>query len=163
MSSAGFEAFELLRPNDEREVCLVVTRWRSEEDFQAWVSGPDFAAGHSQHREGAWSAPPARWVDVLELEGPAAEPMADDYHRVLDHMTIRVRATRRRRGRFAAALALLGFGIVADYGGDQGIAFRPVGPGRLRDRPRGRSPAGRCTWRSSPPPVGGPATSTCSA
>ena len=29
----GFEAFELLRPNDERSVCLVVTRWRSEEDF----------------------------------------------------------------------------------------------------------------------------------
>jgi heme-degrading monooxygenase HmoA len=47
----GFEGFELLRPNDEREVCLVVTRWRSEDDFRAWVTGPDFVAGHSQHRE----------------------------------------------------------------------------------------------------------------
>jgi heme-degrading monooxygenase HmoA len=47
----GFEAFELLRPNDEREQCLVVTRWRSEEDFQAWLKSADFAAGHSQHRE----------------------------------------------------------------------------------------------------------------
>lgn len=46
----GFEAFELLRPNDDRELCLVVTRWRSEEDFLAWVKSPDFAAGHSQHR-----------------------------------------------------------------------------------------------------------------
>ncbi len=27
-SAPGFEGFELLRPNDEREVCLVVTRWR---------------------------------------------------------------------------------------------------------------------------------------
>lgn len=47
----GFEAFELLRPNDGREICLVVTRWRSEEDFQAWLNSADFSAGHSQHRE----------------------------------------------------------------------------------------------------------------
>ncbi|MGH2897103.1 MAG: antibiotic biosynthesis monooxygenase family protein [Solirubrobacteraceae bacterium] len=73
-SAAGFEAFELLRPNDDREVCLVLTRWRSEEDFGAWVAGADFAAGHAQHRSGGpigtaselWS------FDVLELEGPAA-------------------------------------------------------------------------------------------
>ncbi len=48
----GFEGFELLRPNDERDVCLVLTRWRSEEDFQAWVAGRDFAAGHAQQRSG---------------------------------------------------------------------------------------------------------------
>jgi heme oxygenase (mycobilin-producing) len=48
----GFESFELLRPNDGRDLCLVLTRWRSEEDFKAWVSGPDFAAGHAQHRAG---------------------------------------------------------------------------------------------------------------
>ena len=47
----GFESFDLLRPNDERNLCLVVTRWRSEEDFMNWVKSPDFAAGHSQHRE----------------------------------------------------------------------------------------------------------------
>ena len=72
-SAEGFEAFELLRPNDDREVCLVLTRWRSEEDFRAWVSGADFKAGHAQHRSGGpvgtsseiWS------FDVLELEGPA--------------------------------------------------------------------------------------------
>jgi heme-degrading monooxygenase HmoA len=73
-SAEGFESFELLRPNDDREVCLVLTRWRSEEDFRAWVSGPDFAAGHAQHRSGGpvgtgseiWS------FDVLETEGPPA-------------------------------------------------------------------------------------------
>ena len=37
--------------NDDREQCLVVTRQRSEEDFQAWLKSADFAAGHSQHRE----------------------------------------------------------------------------------------------------------------
>ncbi len=73
-SAPGFEAFELLRPNDEREVCLVLTRWRSEEDFRAWVASADFSAGHSQHREGGpigtsselWS------FDVLEREEPPA-------------------------------------------------------------------------------------------
>lgn len=72
-SAEGFESFLLLRPNDDRDVCLVLTRWRSEEDFQAWVSGPDFKAGHAQHRQGGpigtaseiWS------FDVLESEGPA--------------------------------------------------------------------------------------------
>ena len=71
-SAEGFEAFELLRPNDDREVCLVLTRWRSEQDFQAWLNGPDFRAGHAGHRQGGpvgtaselWS------FDVLELEGP---------------------------------------------------------------------------------------------
>jgi len=73
-SATGFEAFELLRPNDDREVCLVVTRWRSEEDFRDWVAGPDFAAGHAQHRsDGPVGTGSELWsFDVLELEGPAA-------------------------------------------------------------------------------------------
>jgi heme-degrading monooxygenase HmoA len=67
----GFEAFELLRPNDERNVCLVITRWRSEEDFQAWVKSADFAAGHSQHRErGPVGTDSEIWsFDVLEAKG----------------------------------------------------------------------------------------------
>ncbi|HEX6388996.1 MAG TPA: antibiotic biosynthesis monooxygenase [Solirubrobacteraceae bacterium] len=64
----GFEEFQLLRPNDERDVCLVLTRWRSEEDFQAWVASADFAAGHSQHRErGPIGSASELWsFDVLE-------------------------------------------------------------------------------------------------
>ncbi len=71
-SAAGFESFELLRPNDDREVCLVITRWRSEEDFQAWVAGADFRAGHAQHREeGPVGTASELWsFDVLEREGP---------------------------------------------------------------------------------------------
>jgi len=77
-SAIGFEAFELLRPNDEREVCLVVTRWRSEEDFQAWVSSLVFAAGHSQHRkDGPVGTSSELWsFDVLETEGPPASHAA---------------------------------------------------------------------------------------
>ncbi len=72
-SAEGFERFQLLRPNDDRDVCLVITQWESEDAFRAWMSGPDFRAGHARHREGGpvgtgselWS------FDVLETEAPA--------------------------------------------------------------------------------------------
>jgi heme-degrading monooxygenase HmoA len=71
-AAPGFEGFELLRPNDDREVCLVITRWRSEQDFRAWVSGRDFAAGHAQHRgKGPVGTGSELWsFDVLERELP---------------------------------------------------------------------------------------------
>src|SRR4029077_5259498 len=47
--SPGFEAFELLRPADDRDVFLVYTRWATEEDFQAWMSSAAFGEGHRQH------------------------------------------------------------------------------------------------------------------
>lgn len=43
-SSDGFEWFELLRPVEGTDQYLVYTRWRSEEDFQRWMSGPMQAA-----------------------------------------------------------------------------------------------------------------------
>jgi heme-degrading monooxygenase HmoA len=49
----GFEGFELLKPTDDRTTWLVVTRWKDEESFQAWVSSPAFAHGHRS--EGARS------------------------------------------------------------------------------------------------------------
>jgi heme-degrading monooxygenase HmoA len=72
--TAGFESFELLRPNDDRQVCLVLTRWRSEEDFQAWVSSPDFGAGHAQQRrDGPVGTASEIWsFDVLETTAPPA-------------------------------------------------------------------------------------------
>ncbi|GAA3474376.1 MULTISPECIES: antibiotic biosynthesis monooxygenase family protein [Nonomuraea] len=47
-SSDGFEWFELLRPVEGTDTYLVYTRWRSEEDFQAWQSSRAFQAGHAQ-------------------------------------------------------------------------------------------------------------------
>jgi heme oxygenase (mycobilin-producing) len=69
--AVGFEGFELLRPNDEREVCLVLTRWRSEDDFKAWFASRDFEAGHSQHRDqGPVGTASEVWsFDVLERKG----------------------------------------------------------------------------------------------
>lgn len=42
----GFEGFELLRPTDDRQTWLVVTRWRDRAAFEAWVASPAFAHGH---------------------------------------------------------------------------------------------------------------------
>ena len=79
----GFEGFELLRPSDKRGVWLVVTRWRDEESFRAWVSSPAFAHGHrgegerAHHRPGRDEpAPPVGvhselWsYDVVDLPPP---------------------------------------------------------------------------------------------
>ena len=45
-NQAGFEGFELLKPTDDRTTWLVVTRWRDEDAFNAWVSSPAFGHGH---------------------------------------------------------------------------------------------------------------------
>lgn len=48
----GFEGFELLKPTDDRTTWLVITRWRDEDAFQAWVNSPAFAHGHRQQADG---------------------------------------------------------------------------------------------------------------
>jgi heme-degrading monooxygenase HmoA len=60
----GFEGFELLKPTDDRSVWLVVTRWRDEESFQAWVNSPAFAHGHRSAAERAGGEAPQRPVGV---------------------------------------------------------------------------------------------------
>ena len=52
-SAEGFEGFELLKPADDRTTWLVVTRWRDEESFKAWVRSPAFAHGHRSAAERA--------------------------------------------------------------------------------------------------------------
>src|SRR4029450_7862895 len=47
--SPGFEAFELLRPSDDKDTFLVYTRWSSQADFDAWVNSPAFEHGHKGH------------------------------------------------------------------------------------------------------------------
>lgn len=51
----GFEGFELLKPTDGRQQWLVITRWRDDAAFDAWVASPAFAHGH-RGTEGAGSS-----------------------------------------------------------------------------------------------------------
>lgn len=55
----GFEGFELLKPTDDRTTWLVVTRWRDEPAFQAWLSSPAFAHGHRSQTERQGGEAPA--------------------------------------------------------------------------------------------------------
>lgn len=48
----GFEGFELLRPTDERTTWLVVTHWRDEDAFQAWVGSSAFRDQHQARPAG---------------------------------------------------------------------------------------------------------------
>jgi heme-degrading monooxygenase HmoA len=66
----GFEAFELLRPVDDRATYLVYTRWRSEDDFQAWVNSPAFQHGHKSHnKSGPVGTASELWsFDVIQHE-----------------------------------------------------------------------------------------------
>jgi heme-degrading monooxygenase HmoA len=67
-NSDGFEWFELvLRPVEGTDKYLVYTRWRSEADFQSWMSGPMQAA----HRAGGDSA-----KEGAERPGPASSDSA---------------------------------------------------------------------------------------
>ncbi len=55
----GFEGFELLKPTDKRLTWLVVTRWRDEEAFDAWVNSPAFGHGHRSESERSGGDAPA--------------------------------------------------------------------------------------------------------
>jgi heme oxygenase (mycobilin-producing) len=53
----GFESFELLRPTDGTDRYLVVTRWRDQEAFEAWMSSMAFQQGHARSQADGEGAP----------------------------------------------------------------------------------------------------------
>ena len=53
----GFRGFELLRPTDDRDTWLVVTRWDTEEHFLDWTRSSAFAEGHRAALETARERP----------------------------------------------------------------------------------------------------------
>ncbi len=55
----GFEGFELLKPTDGRTTWLVVTRWRDEAAFLAWMNSPAFGHGHRSAAERAGGEAPS--------------------------------------------------------------------------------------------------------
>jgi heme-degrading monooxygenase HmoA len=61
----GFEAFELLRPTDGKDVFYVYTRWRSTEDFERWLNSQAFGKGHAQHNE---QGPAGTGSDLLSFD-----------------------------------------------------------------------------------------------
>ncbi len=64
----GFEGFELLRPVDGETRYFVYTRWRSEEDFQRWISSREFRTGHKASDAGSESQPVGIASELLSFE-----------------------------------------------------------------------------------------------
>ncbi len=62
----GFEGFELLRPTDDRTTWLVVTHWRDEASFQAWMESEAFRGQHQQRPQG--QAPLAMTSELWSFE-----------------------------------------------------------------------------------------------
>ncbi|MFE0456848.1 antibiotic biosynthesis monooxygenase family protein [Streptomyces sp. NPDC058914] len=62
--SDGFEWFELLRPVEGTDQYLVYTRWRTEEDFQNWMSGRAQAAHGGGAGEGGGERPKPAATDA---------------------------------------------------------------------------------------------------
>jgi heme oxygenase (mycobilin-producing) len=58
-SQDGFEGFELLKPADDRTTWLVVTRWRDDASFKAWLHSPAFGHGHRSAAERSGGEAPA--------------------------------------------------------------------------------------------------------
>jgi heme-degrading monooxygenase HmoA len=107
-SSPGFEAFELLRPTDEKETYLVYTRWASEDDFQAWVASPAFAHGHRAHGEqGPVSAHSELWqFEVIQHEDAPANSFTAAWHNS-STFTRRLPTSRSVPMRIAGVIALI--------------------------------------------------------
>jgi heme-degrading monooxygenase HmoA len=72
----GFEGFELLKPTDGRSTWLVVTRWRDEAAFDAWVSSPAFGHGHRSERPASEGGRGARPSGSTASCGPTRSPAA---------------------------------------------------------------------------------------
>ena len=96
-TSPGFEAFELLRPTDDKDVYLVYTRWRSQADFDAWVSSPAFTARpprspHAGTREQPQRALVVRRRAARGAGAPAGGahdlPQLSDFHMVWGYVAI---------------------------------------------------------------------------
>jgi heme-degrading monooxygenase HmoA len=73
-STPGFEWFELLRPQEGTDQYLVYTRWSSQEAYESWESGQDFARSHEGGGDDLAPAAGAShhlWsYEVIESAGP---------------------------------------------------------------------------------------------
>lgn len=56
-TAPGFLSFELLRPVSGTDDYLVLTRWRSQDDFDAWTSSQSFRHGHATATDRDSAAP----------------------------------------------------------------------------------------------------------
>lgn len=69
----GFVSFELLRPTAGTEDYLVVTRWRDEASYQAWLGSREFSAGHGGRPQGSGPAASGSQIWTFEVVQSAGD------------------------------------------------------------------------------------------
>jgi heme oxygenase (mycobilin-producing) len=57
----GFEGFELLKPADQRTTWLMITRWRDEDSWRAWMAR---ARVPESHRPASERGPLPGWAGI---------------------------------------------------------------------------------------------------
>lgn len=70
----GFESFELMRPVSGNDQYLVVTRWRSQADFQAWTQSQAFGQGHRDTQPGQGPAATGSQIWAFEVVQESSAP-----------------------------------------------------------------------------------------
>lgn len=66
--SEGFESFELLRPTSGTSDYLVITHWRDEAAYRAWLDSREFASGHGGQARPEASGPAATGSQIWTFE-----------------------------------------------------------------------------------------------
>jgi heme-degrading monooxygenase HmoA len=64
---AGFQGMEVLRSGDQPGTYVVVTRWDSREQYDAWANSPAFTAGHARTNAGESGNPHAGAIEFFEV------------------------------------------------------------------------------------------------
>jgi heme oxygenase (mycobilin-producing) len=64
----GFLGFELLRPTSGETRYFVYTRWKTEEDFRAWVESEAFTRGHAGGSSSGKERPVGTGSHLLEFD-----------------------------------------------------------------------------------------------
>lgn len=74
----GFEGFDLLRPTSgDNDRYMVLTRWRSQEDFERWLDSRDFQQGHAA-TGGGQTDDDQKQADADQRRHGAQQPAATD-------------------------------------------------------------------------------------
>lgn len=74
----GFEGFDLLRPTSgDNDRYMVLTRWRSQEDFENWLNSRDFQQGHAT-TGGGQASDDDKQAHASEGRGGGQGPAATD-------------------------------------------------------------------------------------
>ncbi len=64
-TAPGFLSFELLKPMAGTDDYLVLTRWRSQQDFEAWTTSQSFRHGHATATDRDQSRPSSATASMI--------------------------------------------------------------------------------------------------